>query len=274
MTQDRQKGVTLISLLIATVIGLFLIGVVLRVYQSSKTAFEVRNVVTEVSENQRFALDDMRRILVMAGRGVLGTEDSDDDTRAIPPLTANAATAIAVGAEFIYDGGAGGSDILAVRYRKGPSCGSYQDVADGARASMVRFLLVGTDLVCELTTYGIAGGTTRQTLVSGIEMLKVLYGVDDNNNGYANRYLTAPQVSLLSDPSPTGDSTPWARVVSVRIVLVAGSETELPFVARKDGVDTLSLLGMNFTEPDTDHLFRVATATVSLRNLNAVVQRQ
>jgi type IV pilus assembly protein PilW len=275
MTQDRQKGVTLISLLIASVIGLFLIGVVLRVYQSSKTAFEVRNVVTEVSENQRFALDDMRRILVMTGRGILGTEDGDEDTRAFPPTTATLSTAEATGAEFIFDGGSGGSDILAVRYRKGPSCGSYQDVADTDPASMVRFLLVGTDLVCELTTYsGASATTTRQTLVSGIEVFKVLYGVDDTNDGYANRYLTAPQVDLLTDPSPSGDSSPWARAVSVRIVLAAGSETELPITARKDSVDTLSLLGMNFTEPDTDHLFRVATATVLLRNLNAVVQRQ
>jgi hypothetical protein len=64
-------------------------------------------------------------------------------------------------------------------------------------------------------------------------------------------------------------------VVSIRVVLVAGSETELPFgSSRKASADNLSLLGMSFTEPDTASLYRVASATILLRNFNAVVQRQ
>lgn len=273
MTQNRQKGVTLVSLLIAMVIGLFLIGVILQVYQNSKTAFNVRSVVTEVAENQRFAIDDMRRILVMTGRSILGAEDGDAQYRGLPPLTTTLATATPAGAEFIYDGAAANSDIIAVRYRRGPSCGTYQDVATTDRPSMVRFLLVGTDLVCELTTYtGGPASTTRQTMVSGIEMLKALYGVDDTSDGHANRYLTGAQVDALG--SPAGSNTPWARVVSIRVVLVAGSETELPFGARKASADTLSMLGMNYTEPDTASLYRVASGTILLRNFNAVVQRQ
>jgi type IV pilus assembly protein PilW len=274
MTLNRQQGVTLISLMIGMVIGLFLIGVILSVYQSSKTAFNVRSVVTEVAENQRFAIDDMRRILVMTGRGILGTEDGDAQYRGFPPLESALATANAVGAEAIYDGAGANPDIIAVRYRRGPSCGTYQDVVDTDRPSMVRFLLVGTDLVCELTTYtGGATVTTRQTMVSGIEMLKALYGVDDTSDGWANRYLTGAQVDALSNPP--GSNTPWARVVSIRVVLVAGSETELPFgSSRKASADNLSLLGMSFTEPDTASLYRVASATILLRNFNAVVQRQ
>jgi type IV pilus assembly protein PilW len=273
MNQNRQRGVTLVSVMIAMVIGLFLIGVVLQVYQNSKTAFNVRNVVTEVAENQRFALDDIRRILVMTGRGILGAEDGDSDYRGFPPLNASLGAASAVGAEFVYDGGAANSDILAFRYRIGPSCGAYQNVAETDRPSMVRFLLVNNDLVCELTTYtGGATATTRQTLVPGIEMFKVLYGVDRTNDGYANQYLTGTQVDAL--PNPPGSNTPWARVVSVRVVLVAGSETELPFGARKQNATNLSLLGMSFTEPDTASLYRVASGTVLLRNFNPVVQRQ
>ncbi len=272
MTKNRQKGITLVSLMVATVIGLFLVGGVLTIYLNSKTSFNVLNVVSEVSENQRFAMDDMRRILVMTGRSIVSAEDSDEDYRAFPPVESTYSTAAASGAEYIYDGGTTESDIIAVRYRRGPSCGAYQDVPLTTRPSMVRFLLVNDDLVCELTTYTGGTTTTRQTMVSGIQRMKALYGVDDTNDGYANRYLTAPEVDDLT--APTGSNTPWARVVAVRIGLVAGSETELPLKARGQTAQTLSLLGMAYTEPDTTHLFRVAAGTILLRNFNTVVQRQ
>lgn len=272
MTQNRQKGITLVSLLVAMVIGLFLVGGVLTIYLNSKTSFNVRNVVSEVSENQRFALDDIRRILVMTGRSIVGVEDSSPTYRAFPPVTTTFTTAAASGAEFIYDGGTTESDIIAIRYRRGPSCVDYQDVALTVRPTMVRFLVVNDDLVCELTTYTGGTTTTRQTMASGIQRMKVLYGVDDTNDGYANRYLTAPQVEALT--TPLGSNTPWARVVALRVGLIAGSETELPIQARRQTAETLSLFGMDYTEPDTSHLFRVAAATVLLRNFNPVIQRQ
>jgi type IV pilus assembly protein PilW len=272
MTKNRQKGITLISLLVAVVIGLFLVAGVLTIYINSKTTFNVRNVVSEVSENQRFALDDMRRILVMTGRGIVNAEESSLTYRAFPEYTTNATTASPSGAAYLFDGGTTESDIIAIRYRRGPSCGAYQNVALTVRPSMVRFLVVDDDLVCELTTYTGGATTTRQTMVSGIQRMKVLYGVDDTNDGYANRYLTAPQVEALTNPP--GSSTPWARVVTIRVGLVAGSETELPPQAQRETAATMSLMGMSYTEPDTTHLFRVAAATVLLRNFNPVIQRQ
>ena len=276
MTIRRQKGISLLSLMIGASIGIFLIGTMIKTYVDSRGAFKVRNAISEVVENQRFATDDMRRILFMAGRGVLGLEDNEPDRRTFPPVAGSKASAEASGAEYIYSGGATDSDVIAIRYRKGPSCGPYQDVDIHTRPSMVRFLVNGNkELVCELTTYGSGGGTTRQTLSSGVLMLKALYGVDDDGDGYPNRYLTADKVDDVNVvPIPANANTPWAKVVSIRIGMVTGSESELPASARKQQADTLKLLGMNFAEPDTSHVYKVASATVSLRNLNPVVQRQ
>lgn len=272
MTKTKQQGITLVSLMVATVIGIFLVGGVLTIYINSKTSFNVRNVVSEAAESQRFALDDMRRIVVMVGRSIVLAEESNPSYSSFPPVTTNTVAATASGAEFIYDGGTADSDIIAVRYRRGPSCVAYQNVADTIRPSMVRFLVVNDDLVCELTTYTGGTTTTRQTMVSGIQRMKALYGVDDTNDGYANRYLTAPQVQLL--PIPSGSTTPWARVVAIRIGLIVSSETELPPKARRQSAETLSLLGMSFTEPDTSHLYRVAVATVQMRNFNPLIRKQ
>ncbi len=275
---------SLVSLMVAVAIGIFLVGAVIKIYVDSKNSFITRNVVAEASENLRFALDDMRRIIVMAGRDIRGAEDNIPGRRAFPPVSTSASSAAANGAEFIYDGG-NDSDIIAIRYRRGPSCGAYQAVPDiKTRPSMVRFLVtdadndgVTDDLVCELKTYNSGGSasTTRQTLVSGIHLLKALYGVDDNDDGYADRYLTASMVNDTNVVSvPDGASTPWARVVSMRIGLVSGSESDLPAQLRKDTAGTLNVLGMDFPEPDTSHLYRAASTTLLLRNFNPLVQRQ
>jgi type IV pilus assembly protein PilW len=274
MTKIKQQGITLVSLMVATVIGIFLVGGVLTIYMNSKTSFNVRNVVAEAAENQRFALDDMRRIVVMVGRSIVLAEELNPSYSSFPPVTTNTSAAAASGAEFIYDGGTTDSDIIAVRYRRGPSCVAYQNVADTVRPSMVRYLVVNNDLVCELTTYTGGTTTTRQTLVSGIQRMKVLYGVDDTNSGYgyATRYLTAPQVNALT--TPPGGATPWSRVVSMRIGLIVSSETELPPKARRQSAETLSLLGMSFTEPNTSQLYRVAVGTVQMRNFNPTIRKQ
>ena len=267
---NRQQGFSLISLMIGMVLGVFLVAAVIRIYSDTKTSFMVRDVVANVAENQRFALDDMRRILVMAGRNIRAVEDSSSALRPFPPLADNETAALATGAALQWDGGNSGSDVIAVRYRRGPSCGAYQDVALTTQPSMVRFLVVDNDLVCELTSYEGSTTTTRSVLVSNIERLKVLYGVDDDGDRYANRYLTGSQVAALgADYAST-----WGQVVSVRLGVLAASDMTLPASARENSTQSYSVLGMSYTAPDTERLRRVASTTFTFRNLNPTVQRQ
>ncbi|WP_456375524.1 PilW family protein [Thiolapillus sp.] len=275
VSTHRQYGFSLLSLMVAMAIGIFLIGAIIKIYLDTKDSFNTRNVVAEVSENTRFALDDMRRILVMAGRGIRAIEDQFPNRRPFPDINSSG----------IVDGGASDSDTIAIRYRRGPSCGAYQDVGVGTRPSMVRFYVTDNsgdgsadDLVCELTTYGGGATTVTRTLVSGVQRLKALYGVDDNADGYADRYLTPTAIGTAASPGipvPSGANTPWAKVVSIRIGLMTGSESTLPkAVADQTTNSTLNVLGLSIPKPDTDHLYRVTTTTLALRNLNPVIQRQ
>ncbi len=276
--KHTQQGFSLLSLMVAMAIGLFLMGAVIKIYIDSKNSFNIRNVVAEVSENTRFALDDMRRILVMAGRGIRSIEDQFANRRPFPEIGNNG----------IVDGGATGSDIIAVQYRRGPSCGTYQSVSPNLPPSMVRYYVTDNngdgsadDLVCELTTYNNSGGsnTVTRTVISGVEKLKALYGVDDDADGYADRYLTASQIGTAASPRisvPPGANTPWAKVVSIRIGLMIGSESTLPasMASQMPAQGNLKVLGLSVAKPDTDRLYRVTTTTLALRNLNPVIQRQ
>ncbi len=97
--------------------------------------------------------------------------------------------------------------------------------------------------------------------------MKALYGIDDTADGYANRYLTASQVNTLDK---------WRNIVSMRVgVVVDSAEQSQPLDMRSDTAQTISLLGMDYTVPANDEkLYKVFSATVQLRNLNPVMQKQ
>jgi len=90
------RGYTLLSLLISMAIGIFVTGVAGKVYVDSKMAFLMRSAVAASNENGRFAVEDLRRTLVMAGRGVSSADDAttayaeaDNGVRTFPAVGSN-----------------------------------------------------------------------------------------------------------------------------------------------------------------------------------------
>ena len=243
-----SKGFTLISLMVATLIGLFIIAAAGEVYVKSKSSFNARAAVSSMTENGRFAIQDLRRTLVMAGMDIRASEASSPTLRSIPPISASG-TGVGTGQN---------SDVVAVRYRSGPSCGGY---INNPAPATVRFLVVNGQLMCEVD------GGTQQPLVSGVKLMKALYGIDDTADGYANRYLNATQVNALGK---------WINIVSLRVGLIVDSaEYNQPVEMRATAPYNLSLLGMNYTVPANDEkTYKVFTTTIQLRNLNAIMQKQ
>ncbi len=81
-----SRGFSLVSLMIAMVIGIFIIGAAGQVYVQSKSSFNARAAVSAVSENGRFAIQDLRRTLAMAGMNITASDELSSAERAIPPL--------------------------------------------------------------------------------------------------------------------------------------------------------------------------------------------
>lgn len=262
-----SRGFSLVSLMIAMVIGIFIIGAAGQVYVQSKSSFNARAAVSAVSENGRFAIQDLRRTLAMAGMNITASDELSSAERAIPPLdtVTQLDDAITTGIGT-YDGGAN-SDIVAVRYRRGPTCYGYVNLPLSDDPVTVRLFVENDQLMCEkiVTNNGILVSRNKQPLVSGIKLMKALYGVDDDTDGYANRYLSAGSLAGL-----------WSNIVSIRVGLVVNSgERNQPLDMRSDTAQTISLLGMDYTIPANDEkLYKVFSATVQLRNLNPIMQKQ
>jgi type IV pilus assembly protein PilW len=76
----NQTGISLVEVLVALVISLFLLAGIVQVYTGNKATFTFTNALAEVQENGRFALDYMSQDLRLASEwGCVPFDSSDTD---------------------------------------------------------------------------------------------------------------------------------------------------------------------------------------------------
>ncbi|MES9968644.1 MAG: PilW family protein [Candidatus Thiodiazotropha sp.] len=273
-TIRRQAGFSIISLMIASAIGIFLMGGAGKIYLDSKSAFNARSAVSTATEGARFSVQDLRRNLVMAGRGVLEQNDNaavyalaDNNLRTFPCLDIDGTDAAS--SACIIDVDSNDSSAIAVRYAVGPQpCGQDGLPLDEVTHTVRFYITDDAELMCQdiETTGGALTVVYERPLVSGIVRMRALYGVDTDADGIANQYLTATEVQ---------NAGRWINVVTIRVGLITSSDTEeLPYAYQPATADDLKIMGMTMTAPNTTQSFKTANATISLRNLNTTVQRQ
>lgn len=66
-SRNMQSGLTLVELMVAMTIGIFLLGAVAALYVNTRGGFDYSNELARMQENGRFALDMISRDLRMAG---------------------------------------------------------------------------------------------------------------------------------------------------------------------------------------------------------------
>jgi len=117
---DRQAGFSLVELMVAMTISLFLLAGVVQIFLGSKQSYRVNDGLSRLQENARFAFDRIAQDLDAGG--YMGCNDSAEVDRNNDLLLTNALTnAVATGYNFAnpLDGtdntGPNGSDTLNIR---------------------------------------------------------------------------------------------------------------------------------------------------------------
>lgn len=196
--QLSHKGVTLIELLVALVIGGMIIGGIYRVFINQGKAYTVQDQVVEVQQNIRSAMEIMVRDIRMAGF------DYDNPTSLIeiPNLTSLIqASNNSITIEYEY-------------YRAGPPLVSERHT--------ITYSINGTDLRREITINGAA--TTTEDILENVDALEFFCGTD----GIIGDYSTQDGV-VDGDLVPCGNiDINEDKVISVRINLTARPEQENP----------------------------------------------
>ncbi len=253
-TRMSQKGFTMVELLVATAIGLFLISGVFQLFSANRQSSRIQENLSHVQENGRFAITEISRVLRMTG------------IKSDPVDTTTFVTTAAVSG---VDSGSLGADEIFISFQGAVGTATAGGVIDclGTRFLAVlpattitnRFYLANdangvSSLFCVETT---AATPNPQPLVENVVDMQITYGVDTNNSGTANYYVDATTVTAGTAGVPD-----WINVVSVNFNLLAVSgEDSVTTTAQ-----TYTFNGAAVTASD-NRLYKVFSITVALRNL-------
>ncbi len=150
----KQKGVTLIELLVALVICGVVIGAIYRLFIVQTRAYTVQDQVVEVQQNVRSGMEIMLRDLRMAGY--------DDDS-----------TAVTLSTPIIVPG----DQSITVRYEN-----------NGAQYQVQYWRNAGSSILFR------NDGAGDQTLLENVLALNFMYGIDTDEDGAVDGWVDAAGV--------------------------------------------------------------------------------
>jgi type IV pilus assembly protein PilW len=218
--RTKQRGLSLISLLIALTIGVFLLAGLFDLWLQTRNTFQAQGSLAELQENERMALTVMANTIQSAGYYPLA------ENYATPPsaTTWNTLNAFPVNANFATAGQyivgttgvAPASDTIIVRFMTDSHFLNEFDCLGQTHADDTlvtnTYTSNGTDLTCQVTT-STAGGAAvvgpTQSVVSGVTQISALYGIDPTGTGSVTEYLDGGAV--------TNANWPFVRSVSIQL---------------------------------------------------------
>jgi len=219
-----QQGYTLLELLVALFIGIFLLVGLFTILQNTRRSSSNQTVLSQLQDQQRMAMSMLTDVIQNAGYF-----DPNTITSAAALPAAASAQQPAVNHALLASQGMSGADATAgdtilVRYATNGTSSAAPDGLENCNggtstsaATYVNTFYIASTTSGGLTTYALycsldGGNTTGIPLVTGVENMQIYYGVSTvaaANN--VDTYMTAAQVQ-----ASTGG---WASVTSVRVTL-------------------------------------------------------
>jgi type IV pilus assembly protein PilW len=200
--RTRHRGFTLIEILVALFIGLFLLGALITIVQTNRTVFGNQNQLAQLEDSERMALSMMSDVIQSAGYFPNPTQNT-----LLGSLVASGSFA----AGQSISGSTG--DQISVRYMTAPTdtnilnCSGLPNATGGNVLYVNTFSVSNTNqLVCNMNG-------TNYTLVNNVTNLSIMYGVKSSATATGNNvdtYMTAAQVTTQNL---------WGSVISVLVQL-------------------------------------------------------
>lgn len=224
----KQKGFTLVELMVAMLIGLILSLAALQLFLTNQRTFALQQALAELHEDGQLVTRYLTADIRQAGRG-------NAITGSIPPL--------------VLDNTSNGTnDTLSIHYWGTATCAGDEYAGE---TEIQNTYSVTNDGVLQCSS-DLTGATVD--LVSGVESFQVLYGIDTDSNGAlgVTQFVTANDL--------TSDSV----IVAIRFGLLLSSD-RFRQVATSNTTHWVLDQAVNSNDRN---LRRVYSATVQLRNYN------
>lgn len=273
--QAKIAGFSLIELMVAMVIGLFLMAGMFSFFQSNKKANASRHQLAQIEDLGRNAIHELTRIIQHAGyqgehdlassmtfitgavsgqncsgNGVLSTQTNVADASLLGStvdgvLTANDQIGVVYLADSSFNQDCSGLSL--------PSdCQIGSALESGAAQIYNTFSIANVSGVPHLQCAS-SLADERFPLVPGIERIQFNYGVDVDSDGVVDQYQKASQVSQ------------WGSVLSVRVAVLVRSLKPIKEVAE---AKSFMLLDNKIDIAADQYQREVFQTTIRLQNVN------
>jgi type IV pilus assembly protein PilW len=232
-----ERGFTLLEILIALTIGLFMLGALLIIVQTNRTVFGNQNKLSQLHDAERMALTMMSDVIQSAGYFPDPTINTQNSA-----LAAAAPFALGQAISGTYSAASPG-DQINVRYMTTGgdnilNCSGLSNPTGGPNTLYVNsFQVVNNQLVCTMNG-------TQYTLVDGITNLSFMYGVKADATAPANdvdTYMNAAQVTAAGL---------WGNVITVQVQLTFTNPLYVPNQGQPQTISIQRVVGvMNQSGP-------------------------
>ena len=277
----RQRGLSLVELLVALSLGALLMLAASTVLLAASGSYGDQSASARLDDNGRYALDAIARAVrqtayVNWDSSAAPVAHADHDSANIAGLDARSLGKNSEGISEALPGALHGSDVLALRYygagKDGGGDGSVLNCAgfgvgaaqtQAQRGWSIFYVAQGADGEGELRCkYRGANGWGADAVIRGVDGFQVLYGLDTDTppDGVANRYVNASALDAYdaalvlvgadaaARQRDLHSRTHWKRVAGVRVALLLHGEAGQADKMAELGPAQFDLFGKAYAE--------------------------
>ncbi len=255
---NRQSGYTLLELLVAMILGLFILAGMIQINLSSKKTYQISSYSSVLQDDLKNA---NYHLSLAARKSGFRSAPWTSSNNAFPiDLIFTGAGQVVTGTDGATTATTADPDTLTIRYQgSGDGAGTPDGVVsdciggmlDSGDLAVVTFDVVQNVLRCT-TNNATQGAVQTEELVDNIENMQILYGIDTDGNNYANQYINAATVAN------------WQNVVSIRIALLLKTTHEIYNFSDNN---TITLNDVDLPAPSDRFMRMQSVSTISLRNV-------
>ena len=270
----KQKGFSLIELMISLALGLIISSAVVQVMISNNSTERLNRSIASVQENGRFIIARLRNDLIMTGRYDMLRPDLNNDVDIVVEAAFVHNNPIPVVSDFshgltkgVIEGAGTASDTLMVALQASQDCsGATHGYVDDDFMVVNEYFVEGTSLKCR----GFDGRVLRglkvevdndsaYTLLDDVTSFQVQYGVTDN---IASKDNSARPVKFIEADTLGAEKAAGALVVAIRIALLLKADSDVII----NPIPQFKLLGEEPIQPSEKRLYKQFETTITLRN--------
>ncbi|NMH58959.1 PilW family protein [Alteromonas ponticola] len=276
----KQRGFSLVELMISLVLGLVISGAIIQSLVSSKVTNSLNDAIAQVQESGRFIMQRLSRELIQAGRYDQVSARVDNSTDLVVEAGWIQNRPVALAGDYVNNatlgasqGISGAHDELVINLLGSMDCtGSRHGYAADDEFHVVNhYFISNSQLKC--TGYdgrvlrGLKVATTTPVsvvLLDNIESFQVQYGVSAQSTvseGQAVRYVTADELAALRLNNQ--------HVIAIRLGLLLKSDRGQ---VQQTIAPEYAVLNETAVTVDKSHYFQVFSKTLTLRNMKNFVR--